>query len=159
MTITIITPSALSLSLCSAPVDPLSSPPDVAVRCLHWIDASIGAAHDESVDPLSGTFIDDDVDAASTTAGASEDASSSSSRQSNGLLRDDADKFLQKLPSLAKNQGNLATKKEAKEENVEDSKKIEDQIGLNVLTVGFGRNMVSRWTEMMEMMLIVDCGV
>ena len=146
MTITIITPSALSLSLCSAPVDPLSSPPDVAVRCLHWIDASIGAAHDESVDPLSGTFINDDVDAASTTAGASEDASSSSSssstRQSNGLLRDDADKFLQKLPSLAKNQGNLATKKEAKEENVEDSKKIEDQIGLNVLTVGFGRNMV-----------------
>merc|ERR1711962_552436 len=48
----------------------------------------------------------------------------------------------QKLPSLAKNQGNLATKKEALPENVEDGKRIKDQKSLNVLTAGFGRNMV-----------------
>ena len=111
----------------------MSSPPNVAITCLSWIQASASVGNDDDEDDVFRTSSKDaDVVEDGSTTPASE----------NPLLQDDAAIFLQKLPSLAKNQGNLATKKEALPENVEDGKRIKDQKSLNVLTAGFGRNMV-----------------
>ena len=109
----------------------------VGVTSLSWIRASLA-------------LDDDDIFHSSSFAGASfapkddEAEDAWSARSENSLLKEDASEFLQKLPSLSKNQGNLATKKEAPQENVEDGKRIKDQKGLNVLTVAFGKNMVRK---------------
>ena len=133
----------LSLSPLTA-FDPLSSPLSAAVTSLSWIQASLPTDDDDifrssSSSSAHPSFKDDDQEDSASSSTSSSTLSSSGS----SLLGDDAAaKFLQKLPSLAKNQGNLATKKEAPPDNVEDGKKIKDQKHLNVLTVGFGKNMV-----------------
>ena len=110
----------------------------VGVTSLSWIRASLALDDDDIFHSSSSAF-----PGGSSSALKDDEAEEAwSARSENLLLKEDASEFLQKLPSLSKNQGNLATKKEAPQENVEDGKRIKDQKGLNVLTVAFGRNMV-----------------
>ena len=108
----------------------------MAITSLSWIQASLSLDDDDVFHSSSAS--------ASKEVEDGEDAASSTVWSETSLLREDSAKFLQKLPSLAKSQGvhNLATKKEAPQDNAEDAKKIQDQKCLNVLTVAFGANMI-----------------